>query len=172
MMEFFNYKKSEKILGLIFTILFICSFVSFIYDLIIEGFDTLTFIAFIAIGICLIGSSLFSLIAFSSKTILQKDGVTYKTIFKSSFHRWDEVNFVAEYEVTLRSVSPPFNGIMCSFDLEKDEIKYHHFASGYICNKHYLCFPYSEEAINFLLANLPYGKYLGLAFTDESFDKR
>ncbi|MCH5301184.1 MAG: hypothetical protein J1E56_07685 [Ruminococcus sp.] len=97
--------------------------------------------------------------------------MTYKTIFKSRFHSWDEINFAAEYELTLRYTS--LSGIICSFDLEKDEIKYHYLAQGsYICNKHYRCIPYSEEAINFLIANLPHGKYIGLAFTDESFNKK
>lgn len=167
-MEIFNFKKSEKILFLIFTMLFICLFILCIYELIFNDFDTLTLILFIIFAITSIASSIISLIAFSSKTILLKSGLIYKTIFKSSFHNWNDMNFVAAYELTLRYT--PINGIICSFDLEKDEIKCSHFARV-INNKHYLCFPYSEETKNFLISNLPYGKYLGLAFTDESFNK-
>ena len=167
-MGIFNFKKSEKILSLIFTILFVCIFLSFGYELILKDFDIQAFVLFIAFGITSIILFIISLIAFSSKTILQENGVTYKTIFKSKLHSWNEVNFVAEYELTFRYTQ--VNGIICSFDLEKDEIKFNHFVKE-ISNKHYLCFPYSEEAINYLIANLPHGKYLGLAFTDESFNK-
>lgn len=170
-MKIVNFKKSQKILFLIENILFICAFISCVLEIIFEDFHILTFIMLIVIGIASIVFFIFNLIAFSSKTILQENGVTYKTIFKSSFHSWDDINFVAEYELTPRYT--PINGIICSFDLEKDEIKYHYLAQGaYTCNKHYFCFPYSEEAINFLLANLPHGKYMGLAFTDDSFNKK
>ena len=170
-MEFFNYKKSEKIIFLILTILCICLFVSFGYELILKDFDIQAFVLFITFGIISIIFSIIILITFGSKTILQENGVTYKTIFRSSFHSWDEINFVAEYKLTLRSISTPFNGIICSFDLEKDDIKFHHFAKGaYTCNKHYFCFPYSGESINYIIANLPSDKFLGLVFTDESFN--
>lgn len=166
-MEIFNFKKSEKILFFIFSILFIWLFVTLIYDTISEDFHFLTFDFLIAIGITSIIFFIFDLIAFSSKIILQENGIIYKTIFKSIFHSWDDIKFVAEYKVTLRYT--PINGIICSFDFEKDEIKYRHLTVGYTCKKQYLCFPYSEEAMNFLIANLPYGKYIGLAFTDDSF---
>lgn len=167
-MEIYNFKKSDKILFLTFNIFFICLFILFIYELIFNGFDILTLILLIIFAITSIAFSIISLIAFSSKTILLKSGVLHKTIFKSSFHNWNDMNFVAAYELTLRCT--PINGIICSFDLEKDEIKCSHFVRV-INNRHCLCFPYSEETKNYLIINLPYGKYLGLAFTDESFIK-
>ncbi|MCH5298722.1 MAG: hypothetical protein J1E96_03055 [Ruminococcus sp.] len=166
-MEIFNCKKSAKIFFLALTILFIYLFVSSIRDIILEDFDILAFIISSVFSIFL---SIATLITFSSKTILQENGVIYKTIFKSSFHSWNDIKFVAEYEINFRYSQ--VNGIICSFDLEKDKIKFHYLAGGSTSNKHYFCFPYSEEAINFLLANLPNGKYLGLAFTDESFNKK
>lgn len=167
-MDIFNFKKSEKILILTFTILFIILLVSSIYD-IFKAFDILTLISLIIFTVASIILPIITLIAFSSKTILKENGIVYKTIFKSSFHSWDDVNFAAEYEITLRYT--PINGIICSFDLAKDEIKYSHFVK-WINPKHCLCFPYSEETKDYLIDNLPYGKYLGLTFTDESLNKK
>lgn len=166
-MEIVNFKKSQKILFLALAILVICAFVSVICEF--NDFDILTLISLITLAIASIILSIATLITFSSKTILQENGVIYKTIFKSRFHSWNDIKYVAEYEINLRYA--PVNGIICSFDLEKDEIKYRHFANGYTYNKHCICIPYSEEAINFLIANLPNSKYLGLAFTDDSFKK-
>lgn len=132
----------------------------------IEEFDFPTLI--LSISFC-VGTVIFlivDMIVFSSKTILNENCLLYRTIFKKRFYNWDEIKFVASYKITFGK--KPVTGIICSIDLDREEIEYNHLKKGTYID-HYFCFPCSEETENYLLSTLPSDKYIGLAFTDENF---
>lgn len=165
-MKISNFKTSDKILSSILTVLLLYGSVAFTSGFIFEEFDFSTLI--LSISFC-VGTVIFlivDMIVFSSKTILNENGLLYRTIFKKRFYNWDEMKFVASYKITFRKI--PVTGIICSIDLDKDKIQYKHFIMGFSL-KHYFCFPCSEETENYLLSTLPSDKYIGLAFTDENF---
>lgn len=164
-MKISNFKTSDKILSYILTVLLLYGAVAFTSGF-IEEFDFTTLI--LSISFC-VGTVIFlivDMIVFSSKTILNENGLLYRTIFKKGIYNWDEMKFVATYRITFRKT--PVTGLICSIDLDREEIEYKHFAKGFSL-KHYFCFPYSEETENYLLSTLPSDKYIGLAFTDENF---
>lgn len=160
-----NFKTSDKILSSILTVLLLYGAVAFTSGF-IEEFDFPTLILSISCCITTVIWLIVDMIVFSSKTILNENGLFYRTIFKKRFYNWDEMKFVATYRITLRKI--PVTGIICSIDLDKDKIQYKHFIKGFSL-KHYFCFPCSEETENYLLSTLPSDKYIGLAFTDENF---
>lgn len=163
-MKISNFKITEKLFATTLTILLIYEFValtgeylgtSYFLTLILSSFFGVVSIIFIIVD----------MIAFSSKTIINENGIIYKTIFKKRFFSWDDIKFISSYEVTIRHTQS--KRIICSFNLEENEIKYIHFSRSFSV-KHYYCFPYSEEAVNYIISNSPSNKYIGLAFTDEN----
>ena len=165
-MKISNFKTSDKILSSILTVLLLYGSVAFTSGFIFEEFDFSTLI--LSISFC-VGTVIFlivDMIVFSSKTILNENGLLYRTIFKKRFYNWDEMKFVATYRITLRKI--PITGIICSIDLDREEIEYNHLKKGTYID-HYICFPCSEETENYLLSTLPSDKYIGLAFNDENF---
>ncbi|MGN0459467.1 MAG: hypothetical protein ACI4HL_00985 [Ruminococcus sp.] len=165
-MKISNFKTSDKLFSIILTVLLLYGSVAFTSGLIFEEFDFPTLI--LSISFC-VGTVIFlivDMIVFSSKTILNENGLLYRTIIKKRFYNWDEIKFVSSYHITFYHKSA--KGIICSIDLEREEIEYNHLRKGTYID-HYICFPYSEEAENYLLSTLPSDKYLGLAYTDENF---
>ena len=165
-MKISNFKTSDKILSSILTVLLLYGAVAFTIGFIFEEFDFPTLI--LSISFC-VGTVIFlivDMIVFSSKTILNENCLLYRTIFKKRFYNWDEIKFVASYKITFGK--KPVTGIICSIDLDREEIEYNHLKKGTYID-HYFCFPCSEETENYLLSTLPSDKYIGLAFTDENF---
>lgn len=167
-MKISNFKISDKILSSILTVLLLYGSVALTCGFIFEEFDFPTLILSISCCITTVIWLIVDMIVFSSKIILNENGLLYRTIFKKRFYNWDEMKFVASYKITFRKT--PVTGIICSIDLDKDEIQYKHLIK-FFSLKHYFSFPCSEEAENYLLSTLPSDKYIGLAFTDEIFIK-
>lgn len=165
-MKISNFKTSDKIFSSILTVLLLYGAVAFTSGFIFEEFDFPTLILSILFCITTVIWLIVDMIVFSSKTILNENGLLYRTIFKKRFYNWDEMKFVATYRITLRKI--PITGIICSIDLDREEIEYNHLKKGTYID-HYFCFPCSEETENYLLSTLPSDKYIGLAFTDENF---
>lgn len=165
-MKISNFKISEKILSSILTVLLLYGSVALSCGFIFEEFDFPTLILSISFCITTVIWLIVDMIVFSNKIILNENGLLYRTIFKKRFYNWDEVKFVSSYHITLYHESA--KGIICSIDLEREEIEYNHLKKGTYID-HYICFPYSEEAENYLLSTLPSDKYLGLAYADENF---
>lgn len=165
-MKISNFKTADKILSSILTVLLLYGAVAFTSGFIFEEFDFTTLILSILFCITIVIWLIVDFIVFSSKTILNENGLLYRTIFKKRFYNWDEMKFVASYKITF--CKTPVTGIICSIDLDREEIEYKHFIKGFSL-KHYFCFPCSEETENYLLSTLPSDKYIGLAFTDENF---
>lgn len=164
-MKISNFKTSDKIFSSILTVLLLYGSVALTSGF-IEEFDFPILI--LSISFC-VGTVIFlivDMIVFSSKTILNENGLLYRTIFKKRFYNWDEMKFVASYKITFRKT--PVTGIISSIDLDKDKIQCKHFIK-FFSLKHYFCFPCSEETENYLLSTLPSDKYIGLAFNDENF---
>ena len=99
-MKISNFKTSDKILSSILTVLLLYGAVAFTIGFIFEEFDFPTLI--LSISFC-VGTVIFlivDMIVFSSKTILNENGLLYRTIFKKRFYNWDEIKFVASYKIT------------------------------------------------------------------------
>lgn len=116
-MKISNFKTSDKILYSILTVLLLYGAVAFTSGFIFEEFDFPTLILSILFCITIVIWLIVDFIVFSSKTILNENGLIYRTIFKKRFYNWDEMKFVATYRITLRKIS--VTGIICSIDLGK-----------------------------------------------------
>ena len=127
-MKISNFKTSDKILSSILTVLLLYGAVAFTSGF-IEEFDFPTLILSISCCITTVIWLIVDMIVFSSKTILNENGLFYRTIFKKRFYNWDEMKFVATYRITFRKIS--VTGIICSIDLDKDKIQYKHFIKGF-----------------------------------------
>lgn len=166
-MKISNFNITEKLFATTLTILLIYEFVALTGEYLGTS-DLLTLILSLCFGAISIIFIIVDMIVFSSKTIINENGIIYKTIFKKRFFSWDNIKFISSYEVTIRYTQS--KGIICSFNLEKDEIKYIHFSRSFSV-KHYYCFPYSEETVNYIISNSPSNKYIGLGFTDKNFEQ-
>lgn len=162
------FKLSEKVLFLFFTFVFIDLFFLFGYYTIFENEDFWDYLLFVGFGILSIILIIVTFVAFRSKFIINKEGITLRKAFKQQYHSWSEIKFAAEYDIIIRITNT--KGFIISFDLDKEEFTYSHFAKGF-SKKHFVCLPYSEETKENLILYLPYEKYLGLAFTNDSLDK-
>ncbi len=162
------YKKSEKILFLFFTTVFVALSLYFGYCIVFGYKNNWDYVLFIGFSFLSIISFIVTFNAFRCKAILNDNGITFLTVFKQQLYNWSDIKFAAEYDIIIRVTNT--KGVIISFDIEKEDITYSHFAKGFD-KKHFICLPYSEEIKECFISYLPYKKYLGLTFTNESLNK-